>query len=273
MSEFDDRHLDFVARHYKEGRFDTQKAIESFHSRYGKPRKVRSINWMRVSGVAAAALLLVGLFFFLRSQQESWTELVAVNGSEVHVLPDGTEVTLSKGSTLRYKDFDDDSRKVDMSGKIWFDVARDEARPFEVLTENSFVRVLGTEFQVDATVAAGKAVEIYVAEGKVLFARNADSDGVILTEGMGALLPVGIGAPVVEEVGDKNEIAWIRGTFIFDNTPLKEVLTCLSHYYKVSFVAEDLSKKLSGEFSTEDLDLIIELIESALGVNILKIEK
>lgn len=270
MSEFDDRHLDFVTRHYKEGRFDTQKAIERFHSKYGRPRKVHKIDWMRISGVAAAAVILVGLFAFLHFRQNSWTELVAVNGSEEYLLPDSTRVTLHKGATLRYKDFDDDSRQVKMSGKVWFDVARDENRPFEVFTENSFVRVLGTEFQVDATVAAGKAVEIYVAEGKVLFARNADSEGVILTEGMGALLPVGIGGPVVEEVGDKNDIAWVRGTFIFDQTPLKEVLTCLSRYYKVSFVAEDLSKKLSGEFSTDDLDLIIELIESALDVNILK---
>ena len=38
----------------------------------------------------------------------------------------------------------------------------------------------------------------------------------------------------------------------------------------VSFAATDLSKKLSGEFYTDDLDLIIELIESALDVTIIK---
>ena len=157
-----------------------------------------------------------------------------------------------------------------MTGKIWFDVARDEARPFEVSTENTFVRVLGTEFQVDATVASRQAVKVYVAEGKVLFARKGEEDGVILTDGMDALMPVGIGAPVVSEKGDSNDIAWLRGTFVFDETPLKEVLTVLSKHYKVSFAANDLSKKLSGEFSTEDLDLIIELIESALDVNIVK---
>lgn len=51
---------------------------------------------------------------------------------------------------------------------------------------------------------------------------------------------------------------------------MKEVLTCLSQYYNVSFVASDLDKRLSGEFSTEDLDLIISLIESALDVTIVK---
>ena len=270
MSEFDDRHLDFVTRHYQEGRFDTQKAMERFKSVHGEAPKVHKINWMRMSGVAAAVAILAGLFFLLRPQPENWTELTAQSGTEVYVLPDSTSVTLAKGSVLRYKDFGKDSRRVEMTGKVWFDVARDETKPFEVVTENSFIRVLGTQFQVDATVASAQAVEIYVASGKVLFARSAESDGVILTKGMGALMPVGVGGPVVNEAGDGNDIAWIRGTFIFDQTPLKEVLTCLSQYYKVSFVANDLDRKLSGEFSTEDLDLIIELIESALDVNILK---
>ena len=38
----------------------------------------------------------------------------------------------------------------------------------------------------------------------------------------------------------------------------------------ISFVADDLSKRLSGEFYTDDLDLIITLIEAALDVNIIK---
>lgn len=270
MSDFDDRHLDFVTRRYKEGKFDTQKAIERFHSAYGRPRKVHRIDWMRITGVAAAAAVLLGVFLFLRSGKEDWTELMADACPQSYVLPDSTMVTLSKGATLRYKDFGEDSRRVEMTGKVWFDVARDETKPFEVTTSNSFVRVLGTEFQIDATITSGKAVEVYVSEGRVLFARSEETDGVILTEGMSALLPNDIDNPVVSERGDENDIAWIRGTFVFDQTPLREVLKCLSNYYKVSFVAEDLDKKLSGEFSTEDLDLIIGLIESALDVNILK---
>ena len=272
MSDFDDRHLDFVTRHYKEGMFDTQKAVERFNSVHPKPQKVHRVNWMRISGVAAAVVMVVGLFFYLKGPKDPWTELMASSASETYILPDSTSVTLFKGSTLRYKGFDEGAREVEMTGKVWFDEARDETRPFEVSTENTFVRGLGTEFQVDATVASRQAVKVYVAEGKVLFARKGEEDGVILTEGMDALMPVGIGAPIVSENGDCNDIAWLRGTFIFDETPLKDVLTTLSKHYKVSFAANDLSKKLSGEFSTDDLDLIIELIESALDVYIVKMK-
>jgi AcrR family transcriptional regulator len=113
------------------------------------------------------------------------------------------------------------------------------------------------------------AAKVYVQDGKVLFARNEKAEGVVLTKGMSATLAAEADVPVMDEKPDANSIAWQRGTFIFDHTPLKDVLDCLSGYYHVSFAATDLSKELSGEFAADDLDLIIELIESALDVTII----
>jgi ferric-dicitrate binding protein FerR (iron transport regulator) len=104
----------------------------------------------------------------------------------------------------------------------------------------------------------------------VLFARSSDSEGVILTKDMQAVLSQSDAAPVIVMEPDVNSIAWQRGSFIFDRTSLREVLETLSEYYNVSFTATDLDKQLSGEFYTEDLDLIISLIESALDVHIVK---
>ena len=137
----------------------------------------------------------------------------------------------------------------------------------EIEADGAFVKVLGTEFMVETP---DDKVKVYVADGKVLFARNESADGVILTKGMSATLEAGDDRPVTDAVTDVNSIAWKRGSFIFEDTPLKDVLDCLSKYYKTSFAASDLSKRLSGEFYTDDLDLIIELIESALDVTIVK---
>lgn len=87
---------------------------------------------------------------------------------------------------------------------------------------------------------------------------------------MSATLKAGDDTPVTDVVPDVNSIAWKRGSFIFEDMPLRDVLNCLSKHYKTSFAASDLSKRLSGEFYTDDLDLIIELIESALDVTIVK---
>ena len=264
MSDFEDKHMDFVLKHYQEGKFDTQNAIDRFNKAHGivqKPRR-RVMPW--VSGiVAAAAAVVICVFLFRDSNQQ--IHLMASAEVQEYLLPDGSEVTLAPGSSLTYKK--KFPRKTQLEGKAFFEVARDEAVPFEITSDGAFVRVLGTKFMVDA----GSSVkEVYVTEGKVLFAKSSDSEGVVLTKDMQATLSQSDAYPVIAEEADVNSLAWQRGSFIFDRTPLREVLETLSDYYNVSFVADDLSKQLSGEFYTEDLDLIISLIESALDVNIVK---
>ena len=267
MSDFEDKHMDFVLKHYQEGKFDTQKAIKRFNEAHGivqKPRR-RILPW--VSGMVAAAAAVVLCVFLFRGNdpQTQQIQLVADAQIQEYVLPDGSEVTLAPGSRLTYSE--KSPRKTQLEGKAFFEVARDEAVPFEITSDGAFVRVLGTKFMVDA----GSSVkEVYVTEGKVLFAKSSDSEGVVLTKDMQATLSESDAVPVVAMEPDVNSIAWQRGSFIFDKTPLREVLETLSEYYKVSFAATDLDKQLSGEFYAEDLDLIISLIESALDVHIIK---
>ena len=264
MSDFEDKHLDFVLKHYQEGKFDTQKAIDRFNEAHGiveKPRR-RVMPW--VSGIVAAAAAVILCVFLFRGNDQQ-IQLMADAEIQEFVLPDGSEVTLAPGSRLTYRE--KSPRKTQLEGKAFFEVARDEAAPFEISADGAFVRVLGTKFMVNA----GTPVkEVYVTEGKVLFAKSSDSEGVILTQDMQATLSPDENVPAITMEPDVNSIAWQRGSFIFDKTPLKEVLETLSKHYKVSFVANDLSKQLSGEFYAEDLDLIISLIESALDVRIVK---
>lgn len=262
MSHSEDRHLDFVLKHYKEGAFDTQKAVERFRNAKGiKPKPRR--HWIyAVSAVSVAAAVLLGIFLFTGKEVSQWVEIT----SGTAVLPDGTSVMLADGSSLSYRM--QDKREVRMQGKVYFDVARDESRPFEITAGDAFVKVLGTEFMVDDTESG--TVKVYVEEGRVLFAKDADSEGAILTDGMGASIHEASGILHIDADPDVNCIAWQRGSFIFDRTPLEDVLKCLSEYYHVSFAATDLSKELSGEFYTDDLDLIISLIESALDVTIIR---
>ena len=265
MSDFEDKHMDFVLKHYQEGKFDTQKAIDRFNEAHGivqKPRR-RVLPW--VSGMVAAAAAVVLCVFLFRGNEQQQIQLMAHAQVQEYTLPDGTEVTLAPGSKLTYSE--KSPRKTHLEGKAFFEVARDEAVPFEITSDGAFVRVLGTKFMVDA----GSSVkEVYVTEGKVLFAKSSDSEGVILTKDMQATISPGEDIPVIVMEADVNTIAWHRGSFIFDKTPLKEVLETLSEHYKVSFAATDLDKQLSGEFYAEDLDLIISLIESALDVHIIK---
>ena len=78
MSHSEDKHLDFVLKHYKEGTFDTQKAIERFKDAQGiKPAAPRRLPRFLIYGISAAAAVVLGVFLFINYNSRQWTEITA----------------------------------------------------------------------------------------------------------------------------------------------------------------------------------------------------
>lgn len=267
MSDFEDRHLEFVTRYYRKGPFDTRKAFSRFCSRHrisaGAGR--RPAPWLYTLGGIAAAVLL-GIFIW-KSTSDSTVTLMAGEHLMSYLLPDSSLVKLAPGSSLSFdrKSYANEDRRVAMTGTVYFKVHEDVGRPFEIFSAHSFVRVLGTEFQVMESM---DSVQVNVVEGKVLFSRAETAEGVMLTRGMQASLLSVAATPTINEKVDRNATAWERGTFIFEDTPLPEVLATLSSYYGVKFTSRKTDKHLTGEFDIEEPELIADLIGAALGIRI-----
>lgn len=270
MKTKEDRMIDFVAKSYEENRFDPKKALA--RSQNGSLRRSlslskRTVMLKRIAGVAAAAA--VGIFLYL-SWLTSWTGYAAYDIAQTFTLPDSSSVTLAPGSTLRLQKHKD-KRLVQMTGKVYFNVRHDDRAPFRVDAGSGFVKVLGTRFQVDSR----DPISVSVVSGKVLFsAIRSGEEALILTKGQSAVLDPAASKPVEITPKHPNPAAWATGEFIYDNTPLPEVLSELSEYYDVTLVAFDAghssgeSRSLSGEFSTSSLQEILNLINSALGTDI-----
>mgnify|MGYP000859754593 FL=1 len=270
MKTNEDRMIDFVAKSYEENRFDPKKALT--RSQNGSLRRSlslskRTVMLKRIAGVAAAAA--VGIFLYL-SWLTSWTGYAAYDIAQTFTLPDSSSVTLAPGSTLRLQKHKD-KRLVQMIGKVYFNVRHDDRAPFRVDAGSGFVKVLGTRFQVDSR----DPISVSVVSGKVLFsAIRSGEKALILTKGQSAVLDPAASKPVEITPKHPNPAAWATGEFIYDNTPLPEVLSELSEYYDVTLVAFDAghssgeSRSLSGEFSTSSLQEILNLINSALGTDI-----
>ena len=63
---------------------------------------------------------------------------------------DGTRVHLNYNTTLKYPPhFTSNSRTVYLDGEAYFEVAKDNKRPFRVVTANGVVRQYGTSFNVN----------------------------------------------------------------------------------------------------------------------------
>lgn len=270
MKTNEDRMIDFVAKSYEENRFDPKKALA--RSQNGSLRRSlslskRTVMLKRIAGVAAAAA--VGIFLYL-SWLTQWTGYAAYDIAQTFTLPDSSSVTLAPGSTLRLQKHKD-KRLVQMTGKVYFNVRHDDRAPFRVDAGSGFVKVLGTRFQVDSR----DPISVSVVSGKVLFsAIRSGEEAMILTKGQSAVLDPAASKPVEITPKHPNPAAWATGEFIYDNTPLPEVLSELSEYYDVTLVAFDAghssgeSRSLSGEFSTSSLQEILNLINSALGTDI-----
>ena len=138
---------------------------------------------------------------------------------------------------------------------------------FSVKNDRAIVKVLGTKFQLAHT---DSVTSVWVQSGKVSFSCSEGRESLVLTQGMSAILASHSLIPERIEQKMPNITAWQSGYFVYDDTPLETVLRELSHYYGVKLSATEKSKSLTGRFPTDNLDEIIEIIESTLGI---KIEK
>ena len=257
--------LDFVLGHYRENALDTEKALKAVRRR----ARVPLLDWRLAAGLAAAMVLVAGLAFM--GHTNSMTTLTAYNQVRDIQLPDGSVVSLAPGSELsfnRKRLSGEGKRKVRLEGKAFFDVEHVETRPFEISTPGGFVRVLGTRFQVD-----DNKQEVYVLSGKVFFARSAGDEGVILTNGMSASLVEGSALPVIDEAATGNQIAWKRGTFIYDGQSLSLAIEELEEYYGRKIDIDDNGKDISdariaGSFDVDSPKDVLSAISEAFDIRL-----
>ena len=250
--------IKYVLKKYQEGRLDPGKAVSEFRHRHHLSATGRAAVW----SFSLAASLLLGLFLF-NNWRNAWTEYGTPDGKSMAVLADGTRVTLSPGAVLKMQPHRN-PRTVSLEGLAYFEVARDEARPFEILMDGAYVRVLGTKFSLDA----GRK-QVRIESGKVLFAAAPDAPAVVLTDRMQARVEDGV--PVLSGEECLNPAAWATGRFVYENAPLAGVLAELGDYYGVVLDTGDSSVeglRLNGVFSTDDLHTILSVIEDALEVQI-----
>ena len=103
--------------------------------------------------------------------KEQYTLQIPRGTEYLVVLEDGSRVWLNSESTFRYPSvFDQDKREVYLEGEGYFEVVHDEERPFIVMTEKVFTRVLGTEFNVRSYM--DKAVNVTLVKGSVAVGNN-----------------------------------------------------------------------------------------------------
>ena len=256
----------YVLHYYKEGKLDTQRALDKIQTRTGIRPKTAKHLYQRWTAIAASVLVAASLGTYLYLKP-STTTLTAEATQQVYRLPDGTMVTLAPHATLSYTS---DCREVEMTGKAYFAIHHDARHPFTITDNDYIIRDIGTHLQVEESEGI---TQLTVLEGAASFgSTRSGNTAIALRAGMSATLSQGDSAPRLDKKTDVNQAAWATHEFHFADAPLGDVLHTLSTYYHVRLTASDTGKRLTADFDTKSLNSIITVIEQTLDVKIEKEE-
>ncbi|PWV45620.1 FecR family protein [Chitinophaga sp. S165] len=261
------------------------------------PETPENRSWIRKNGIPAlvATVLLIvvvlGGIWSLRDRKQGGKELVSEistrHGSRTMVtLPDGSVVFLNVSSKLTYDYGKEDSRQVVLEGEAFFDVHKDEQRPFIIHTRKMDITVLGTTFNVRAY-EEDKTVETSLIQGKVeVTIKGEVPKKVILSPNQKIILfneaqqqPKVISVPVTENP-DKEpyrleevtvnpndslvaETAWKENCLVFNDERFADIALKMERWYDVRIIFEDKEVedyRFTGTFINETVAQTLEAL-------------
>jgi len=182
------------------------------------------------------------------------------------ILSDGTHVWLNAETTLRFPvAFRGEDRKVELSGEAYFEVARDEHRPFRVMTGASLVQVFGTHFNVNAY-SDEASVRTTLLEGRVGVGPAASGSGEalrMLTPGQQASVKPDGTVKVDDRADTEEAIAWKNGRFHFNSADIRAIMRQIARWYDAEVIFEgDPDLHFTGQITRRDeVSRVLQMME------------
>lgn len=194
-------------------------------------------NWRKTIlwSSAASILILIGIFSVLKFSEVENLNInrLAQETGLIDELSDGSVIQLNSNSSLSYlSEFEADERKVALKGEAFFEIAKDEKRPFIVdLQDELYVKVLGTSFNVKS-IDGDSITEVYVKTGKVEFGNQQNK--LLLVPGEKGMFNHTTNQFYKETKASTglSELYWISGEVTFDGVPLNEVIDVLNSIFE-----------------------------------------
>jgi ferric-dicitrate binding protein FerR (iron transport regulator) len=209
-------------------------------------------------------------------------------------LPDGTHVWLNAGSKLTYdKEFNSSRREVTLTGEGYFDVVRNEKKPFIIHTEKMDVKVLGTRFNVKSY-PNDKATEAALIHGSIeVSLKDRPLEKIILkpnekivVANRDTFLSVSNGPrsqkanlePLVaikhltyqKEDSSIIETSWLDNKLVFEDESFKDLALKMERWYGVSIIFKDektAAMRFTGAFESETIEDAMRALKITATVN------
>lgn len=202
----------------------------------------------------------------IKGAQPAWNTITTPRGRQFKImLPDGTQVWLNAASSITYPTFfAGTERRVEVTGEVYMDVAKDARKKFKVKVNNqAVVEVTGTEFNVKAYTDEA-AMATTLVEGAVRLYKTTDTScwhcpqsvisevkpekAVSLVPGQqGVITDNGkdqsknknnSGILVLNDIDKEKVLAWKNGFFNFTGMSARDAMNQLVRWYNIEVVYE-----------------------------------
>lgn len=259
---------------------NAQKLSSRTHHQIRKEKFLKKISYFS----SAAAIVLIVCFSAFKlynntfAVQFSKTLVTDTKNLIKEQLPDGSSLSLDAKTNLNIEFFNGKREVILKEGRVMFEVAKDENRPFVIKSDDINIEVVGTKFEV---IHKKDTTTINVEEGIVktyyssyffdkqnemmLTKENSitylNKQGMIATQG---------------KVNPKKIALWRENRIHLDNTTLKEALEEFSKYktISVSFLSKEAENyTVSGEFFSTQLEIFLKTVTKLYPIKIEKKEK
>ena len=155
-------------------------------------------------------------------------------GGEYQIkLPDGTNIWMNAASSIRFPTvFTDPERKVEVTGEIYFEVAKDVHKPFLVVAPRQEIKVLGTHFNINTYEDDG-LITTTLLEGSVQIQSTVNNKSVVLKPLQQSTIAAGGQLEIIKNANTEEVLAWKNGLFSFHGAGIKQVMQQLARWYNV----------------------------------------
>lgn len=255
-----------------EGRL-LEKLRVSMRENVLKSHKKRTNFLLRVA--ASITLILgIGLVIYLNQLRESEVNYItksSTRGQKATItLSDGSVVRLNSESSITYPETfaSLDSRDIKLTGEAFFEVKRNQEKPFSIKSADILTTVLGTSFNISAYPETDE-IEVTVATGQVKV--ESDSDLVSeLVPGQQASYSKLSNALTVSEVDVNSHMAWKDGMLLFDKASFPQVVMELERWYGVDIEVEGEARgcQIVGRYKNQSLENILNGLSQTLNLKI-----
>ncbi|MCI0751404.1 MAG: FecR domain-containing protein [Flammeovirgaceae bacterium] len=270
-------HVDIWKKVNEKGSFNLDKGLVKINSKIdaweNTQRKERNLTLPLVYKFAASfALLLVSASLILWFSKASPKEIVSLTQVKTEVgqhksikLNDSSTIQLNTFSQLTYPaKFASDKREVSLEGEAYFEIARDEERPFIIHTGAFTTRVLGTAFNIKNE---KQRVIVSVSSGTVKVFNNKES--AVLQHGDQAIYDLQTGKLILGKANLDYELAWLTRSLYLNDSPLSDVAEKIYDIYGYTSHFENLNIRtcrITGKFKQQPIENILEAIQFSTGI-------